>query len=414
MFSDIAPSKTYLTPNEVAKVLMVSPVTIRTWAQKGLIDAKLTPGGHRRFLKADVERFINESEVVKARTTRVLIIDNDPLMTDYVNNILQTSLLDFETDVATNVFEAGIKIHSFSPDVILLNCTQSEREGCEVCALIKNEIAIRHISVIALTEDIAPEKVNQILESGAQTCLSKPFSSDKLIETLCRFSSMKKTLPSAPPRNTQDSQRLSDELVNPEMLLASLSHIAQVKNKYVGHSDPKRLTNMVDTFARSLGHLDSDDLKVLKNACMLHDIGNLGIPDSILLKSDALTEKERNILHGHTLIGAQLCSHLQNMTLTIPIIRSHHERWDGSGYPDGLAGEAIPFLARVFQFLDIFDSLSSPKPYRHALSFEETVAIIRQEIANHWLDPVLGAKFLNLLKKHPQQFKLPDKAGDTS
>jgi putative two-component system response regulator len=100
------------------------------------------------------------------------------------------------------------------------------------------------------------------------------------------------------------------------------------------------------------------------------------------------------------------------MTLTVPIIRSHHERWDGSGYPDGLKGEAIPFLSRVFQFVDIFDALSSPLPYKPALSFEEVISIIREEIVKGKLDPGLGEVFLELLNTRPQDFNVIQVARD--
>jgi HD domain len=100
------------------------------------------------------------------------------------------------------------------------------------------------------------------------------------------------------------------------------------------------------------------------------------------------------------------------MTLTVPVIRSHHEPWDGSGYPDGLKGEAIPLLARVFQIVDIFDALTSPRPYKPALSSDEVISILRQEINEDWLDPHLGAIFLNLLKTMPHDFNIIQAAVD--
>ena len=140
-------------------------------------------------------------------------------------------------------------------------------------------------------------------------------------------------------------------------------------------------------------------------------IRDRGIPDGILLKPGPLTEEEWMVMRSHTVIGAQLCSDLKGMALTVPIIRSHHERWDGSGYPDGLKGEAIPFLARVFQFTDIFDALTSPRPYKPALSFDEVISILRQEINEGWLDPHLGAVFLELLKTRQQDFNIIQRPG---
>lgn len=169
---------------------------------------------------------------------------------------------------------------------------------------------------------------------------------------------------------------------------------------------------MVDIFGRSLGCLSEEELLALQKACLLHDIGNLGIPDSVLGKPAPLTEEEWILIRSHTLIGSRLCSGMKGMALTVQIIRSHHEHWNGSGYPDGLTGDAIPFLARVFQFADIFEALSSPRPYKPALSFEESINIIRQEILDGWLDPKLGAVFLELLETRPQDFNVME-SGDT-
>jgi putative two-component system response regulator len=390
---------------------MVAPVTVRTWAQKGLLVAKVTPGGHRRFLKTDVERFMRESRAAQANiessaAARVLIVDNDPLMITYVHDIFKDSGRSFITEIAQNGFEAGVKIHTFSPDVVLLNCMPLDIDGFRICSLIKGDAATRHIRVIGITADMGAEKVTRILEAGAETFLAKPFNPQDLLEILSRTTSVKKILPSAQTERSSQSEQFVNESDDSERLLLSLTRIAKAKNSYIGHHDATWLATWVDIFGRSLGRLSQEELLALRNACLLHDIGNLGIPDSILLKPAPLTEEEWTIMRSHTLIGAQLCSDLKGMSLTVPIIRSHHERWDGSGYPDGLKGEAIPFLARVFQFVDIFEALSSPRPYKGTFSFEEVISILRQEIAEGWLDPNLGAVFLELLKTRPQDFNV--------
>src|SRR5665811_184976 len=144
-------NKAYLTPNEVAELLMVSPITVRSWAQKGLLVAKVTPGGHRRFLKNDIERFMRESGVtqadVKSSATRSLIVDDDPLMITYIHDILKGSGLDFMAETAQNSFEAGVKIHAFAPDVVLLNFMRPDINAFGICALIKVDDAARPICV---------------------------------------------------------------------------------------------------------------------------------------------------------------------------------------------------------------------------------------------------------------------------
>jgi putative two-component system response regulator len=399
-------NKTYLTPNEVAELLMVSPITVRSWAQKGLLVAKVTPGGHRRFLKSDVERFVRESGAdqagVASGAARILIVDDDPLMTTYIQDILADSGLVFLVEAAQNGFEAGVKIHGFAPDVVLLNFMLPETDGFRICSLIKGDAATRHISVIAITEDVSPANVARILEAGAETFLAKPFKPQDLLGILSHTAGVKQIQPDSSTANESGpSARKSD---GSDTLLFSLARLAETKNSYTGHHNAERLVKIVDILGRSLGRLNPEELQTLSNACALHDIGNLGIPDSILLKPGPLTEEEWTVMRSHTVIGAQLCSNLKGMKLTVPIIQSHHERWDGSGYPDGLKGEAIPFLARIFQFADIFDALSSRRAYKPALSFEEVISIIRQEIAKGWLDPDLGAVFLELTKTRPQDF----------
>ncbi|MBE0434482.1 MAG: response regulator [Methylomicrobium sp.] len=168
--------------------MMVSPVTVRSWAQKGLLVAKVTPGGHRRFLKSDVERFVRESAAiyadVKSFAPRVLIVDDDPMITAYIHNILEDSKLGFVTEIAKSSFEAGLKIHPFAPDVVLLNFMRPEIDAYRICSFINSDAAMRHICVIAIAVDVSAENVTRILAAGAVTILEKPFSPQDLLEVL--------------------------------------------------------------------------------------------------------------------------------------------------------------------------------------------------------------------------------------
>lgn len=181
-------TKTYLSPNEVAKLLMVSPITVRSWAQKGWLVAKVTPGGHRRFLKSDVERFIQESGAIQAnahpKPMRVLIVDDDPIIIDITKYFLEQSGLNLEIQVAQNGFEAGTKIYSFLPDVVLLDLLLPDIDGFRVCSQIKNDPATRHIRVIAITAAASTENIHRILEAGAETYLEKPLNPKVLLELL--------------------------------------------------------------------------------------------------------------------------------------------------------------------------------------------------------------------------------------
>jgi putative two-component system response regulator len=142
--------------------------------------------------------------------------------------------------------------------------------------------------------------------------------------------------------------------------------------------------------------LDRDSLVSLYLGGYLHDVGKVGIPDSILLKPGALTGEEWVTMRRHTTQGEEICRYLKSLSAVLPIIRHHHERWDGSGYPDGLKGEEIPLLARVLQVADIYDALTNPRSYRPACDTGKAIRILREETARGWRDPEVVRIFLEL------------------
>jgi putative two-component system response regulator len=143
--------------------------------------------------------------------------------------------------------------------------------------------------------------------------------------------------------------------------------------------------------------LSSEDILALQRGGYLHDIGKISIPDRILFKAGPLTNEEWSIMKSHPERGERICGNLRSLASVLPIIRSHHERWDGSGYPDGLAGRDIPLLAQVMQMADIYDALTTARPYKRAFTSEETVRIMWEETAKGWRDPELMKVFANLL-----------------
>ncbi|HUB79245.1 MAG TPA: HD-GYP domain-containing protein [Bryobacteraceae bacterium] len=142
--------------------------------------------------------------------------------------------------------------------------------------------------------------------------------------------------------------------------------------------------------------VNQDDLLILYRGGFMHDIGKVGIPDSILFKPGRLTVQEWEIMRTHTTRGVEICRHLKSLAPVVPVIRHHHERWDGSGYPDGLAGEQIPLLARLLQIGDIYDALTTSRPYKDAISPARAVRIIKEETRRGWRDPRVADLFLKL------------------
>jgi putative two-component system response regulator len=170
---------------------------------------------------------------------------------------------------------------------------------------------------------------------------------------------------------------------------------------------------MAVVFGKALG-LDALQLDILRRGGVLHDIGKLGIPDSILLKPEPLSEEEWAIMRQHTHIGAHLCDGLATMRDVVPIIRHHHERWDGSGYPDGLRSDHIPLLARVFQIVDIYDALVSQRPYKRPFTPGEIIAIMREETERGWRDPALMQSFVAIVEKRSDELRLSPQHATTA
>jgi len=159
------------------------------------------------------------------------------------------------------------------------------------------------------------------------------------------------------------------------------------------HCERLALTSLAMGMAMSL---DESALLALYRGGYLHDIGKVAIPDSILLKPGKLTPQEWDVMRTHPEHGEEICRHLKSLAPVLPIIRSHHERWDGSGYPDGLRGEQIPLLARIVQVVDIYDALTNPRPYKQAFTPKEAIRVIEDETARGWRDPEAVTTFLRL------------------
>ncbi len=178
-------NKPYLTPSEAAKILMVSPITVRAWAQKGLLASETTPGGHRRFLRENVEQFAKQSKTAPQHDAlRVLIVDDDIQVAGFLIEWLTGLDQPFIVSTAADGFEAGSKVHTFEPDIILLDLMMPELDGFAVCRQIKADPDTSDIRVIAMTGHPNPENEQRILEAGAELCIAKPLDTKFLLGLL--------------------------------------------------------------------------------------------------------------------------------------------------------------------------------------------------------------------------------------
>ncbi|HKT75045.1 MAG TPA: response regulator [Steroidobacteraceae bacterium] len=181
--------KTHLTPNEVAEMLMVNPVTVRQWAARGLLRSLTTPGGHRRFLLSDVEEFARSRGTTpvprnSGRPDRVLIVDDDPQVGQFIAELIRLRDPQIETELARDGFEAGSKVESFRPHALVLDLMMPGIDGFEVCRRLRSRPTLSHIRIIAMTGFASPENVERILAAGADACLPKPLEAERLLAEL--------------------------------------------------------------------------------------------------------------------------------------------------------------------------------------------------------------------------------------
>jgi putative two-component system response regulator len=189
------------------------------------------------------------------------------------------------------------------------------------------------------------------------------------------------------------------------ILFALAEAIEQRDHHIAGHC--QRLAYISVTLGIAMG-LDRLRLLALYRGGYLHDVGKVGIPDSILFKPGALTAEEWVTMRSHSARGEEICRHLKSMTHVLPIIRHHHERWDGSGYPDGLRRDQIPVLARVLQIADIYDALTSTRPYKRSFEPHEALRTIQEESDRGWRDPHVVKLFVRIHKTVIDQLPTTD------
>jgi HD-GYP domain-containing protein (c-di-GMP phosphodiesterase class II) len=195
-----------------------------------------------------------------------------------------------------------------------------------------------------------------------------------------------------------------------EGVLYSLARMVEQRDRHTaGHCERLAFAGVALGVAM---RLDSASLLSLYMGGYLHDVGKIGIPDSVLFKPDKLTGEEWEIMRTHPVRGEDICRPLKSLRAVLPLIRHHHERWDGSGYPDGLRGNEIPLLARVVQVVDIYDALTNPRPYKHAYSSARALEILQEETDRGWRDKEIASLFIRIHKSKLAGIADPDAVDD--
>lgn len=285
--------------------------------------------------------------------------------------------------------EALEKIRRSPPDVVLLDVMMPGQDGFEVCRQLKAQQETRLIPVIIITA--LQEKQDRIagIEAGCDDFISKPIDRMELIARVRALGKVK---------------RLNEDLVHAEAVIMSFARAVEAKDGTTGdHCD--RLIRVTHAFGKFL-NLEPMALRTLERASVLHDVGKIGIPDSVLLKPAALTDDEWKLMRRHPVIGEEICKPLKSLRDVLPVVRHHHEKWNGTGYPDGLAGENIPYLARIFQLVDAYDAMTSARPYKKAFPTEKVLGILEEETKNGLWDPDLTRKFIEFIETNRGEFSV--------
>jgi putative two-component system response regulator len=323
---------------------------------------------------------------------RILIADDNAAHRKLCREILDHDLYNVtEVSQGQDVLDQ-LRAQEF--DLIILDKNLPDIFGNDVCRIIRDDLQQHFIPIIVVTGDGSSQSLRTSLRCGATDFIRKPFEPTEMLARVER---------------ALDNKKLTDQLDSAESMLYTMARMVEAKDENTG-DHCSRLVHVCNIFAHKLG-LSPEEILALQRGSVLHDIGKIGIPDRILLKNGPLTDDEWVIMQQHTTIGARLLADLKTMKDVVPIVKHHHEKWNGTGYPDRLQREEIPFLARIFQLVDIFDALAHARPYKKAFSKDEILSIFKKETEQGWRDPTLCAVFIDLIH---ESFELMCEPEDSS
>ena len=308
-----------------------------------------------------------------------MIIDNEAINRRVLKGMLKAAAYRiFECREASEAIEL---LESERIDVIVLDLMLPGMSGPDLCRWLKDNRKTRFIPLLMLTNVQGVENEIAGISSGADEFLTKPI-----------HPAVVRTRIKAMLRN----KALIDSLEEAENILIALAQAVEHRDKYTG-SHCERLAAYSVRMGMAL-KLPEEDLTALRRGGFLHDIGKISTPDAILFKPASLTPDEWQVMKGHTIKGEEICRQMKSLAPVLPIIRSHHEKMDGSGYPDGLVGEQIPLLARILQVVDIYDALTTARAYKPAFSQEEALQMMAEEAQRGWRDPMLVELFARTIR----------------
>src|SRR6266700_3581367 len=320
---------------------------------------------------------------LRRRSPRILVVDDNPNTMSLMQELLSSR--GYDVVALLDAAQAEAEILRRAPDLVLSDVIMPGKSGYELCRELKENPATRLVPFVLMTGLSEREDRVRGIEAGADDFLSKPIFPEELIVRVKSLIKLKE---------------FTDELETAESVLCTLALSVESRDPYTeGHCE--RLSVNASNLGRHV-HLDEKEIVALRRGGYLHDLGKIAVPDEILKKGANLTLEEWVVMKRHPITGETICRPLKSLRLVLPIIRNHHEHFDGSGYPDGLLGKDTPLLARILQVVDVYDALRTARPYKPALSHEQAAVTMREEARGGLWDEELVVEFFSMLDKQRQ------------
>jgi putative two-component system response regulator len=313
----------------------------------------------------------------------VFVIDDDEHIRGLIVRLLRP--MGHAVEEAGSAEEAHEKLVESRPDLVLLDMQLPGKSGHELLEEIRADPRTRLVPVVMITGAATHETKLKAIEAGVTDFIAKPFSPEEL---------------AARVRALMELKFVTDALEDAEQVIVALARAIDARDKYTyGHS--ARVSFYAGLLGERVG-LEGRALETVRRGGLFHDFGKIAIRDAVLLKPAKLTAEEYAEIKRHPREGRNLLQNMKTLTHAMAVVYHHHEKMDGSGYPDGLSGESIPVTARVTTIADVFDALTTARVYRGALSREEAIGIMESEVRKGWWDGLLLDEFLAVLEKLPE------------
>ncbi len=302
------------------------------------------------------------------RKARILVVDDQSPNRELLRRVL--TLEGYEVDQAENGKQALAAVRAEKPDLILLDAVMPELDGFGVTRALKGDPSTRLVPIVMVTTLNSLADKLKAVDFGVDDFLNKPVNLTELTTRVRSLLALK---------------RFTDELEHAGRVLETLASVVERRDGYTGEHCQR-----VGAYARLVGTamgLDEEALEAVRLGGVLHDLGKVAMPDEVLRKPGRLVQAERGLIETHAAIGADLCMPMHTMERAVPILRHHHERLDGTGYPSRLRGDQIAPEVRVVTVVDIYDALTTRRPYREPTAPDVSLRILREESARGWWDP---------------------------